>query len=203
MGLRILRCGKAMEKMPHAQPIPHSTAAPQFIGSSVPRRPLFIWSQKVTPIRSDRPSWIPTEIGMGPYPAESATGPIEKMPHPGRWLYQASYRVERQTGSSCVRHLASFFTSGSDLERRPALLENSTGRECLVRLSHNTAGRDINITSFQYWPGVHPLSVVLETTWTAMRRSCLNILGAYSWCDCRATLHLYHLLLPPFVCDNS
>jgi hypothetical protein len=140
---------------------------------------------------------------MGPCPAESATGSMEKMPHPGRWLYPASYRVERQAGSSCVRHPASFspltviWSVGQHFRRVVR------GQERLVRLSHNIAGRNINITSFQSWPGAHPLSVVLETAWTTMLRSCLNIFGAHSWCDCRATLHLYNLLLSPFVCGNS
>jgi hypothetical protein len=47
--------------------------------SSVLRRPQVVWSQEnATPNRSDWPLWIPTEVAVGPWPAESATGPMEK-----------------------------------------------------------------------------------------------------------------------------
>jgi hypothetical protein len=53
-------------------------------------------------VRSNGP-WIPTEVGVGPCPAESLTGPMEKMSHRGEgpiWHHTAERRAE----SCCVRH---------------------------------------------------------------------------------------------------
>ena len=39
--------------------------------------------KKAAAVRSNGPQWIPTEVGVEPCPAESLTGPMEKMPHRG------------------------------------------------------------------------------------------------------------------------
>ena len=130
---------------------------------------------------------MPTEASVGPCSAEGATRPMEKMPHPRRWLYLASYRAERQGDSRASGIQRALSTSGSDLERRSAFPDNRAGREGLVRLSHRTAGRDLDVKSLQVGEGAHRLSVALETAWTTMLQSCLNMLGAYWSCDRRAT----------------
>jgi hypothetical protein len=48
------------------------------------------------------------------------------------------------------------------------------GRERLIRLS-DIAGWELKVTSLQLGPAAHPLSVVLETAWTTMLQSCLNV----------------------------
>jgi hypothetical protein len=50
----------------------------------------------------------------------------------------------------------------NDPKRRSAPPENSAGRERLVRPSHNTAGRVLNLTSLQSGTAAHPLAVTLE-----------------------------------------
>jgi hypothetical protein len=53
-------------------------------GSSVPRWPQVVWTRGKRPsFISDQPLWIPADISVGPCPTESATGPMEEMPHPG------------------------------------------------------------------------------------------------------------------------
>jgi len=55
----------------------------------ITRSPVPHWPQVVGPERkrpsfvSDQPLWIPADIGVGPCLAESATGPMEDMSHPG------------------------------------------------------------------------------------------------------------------------
>ena len=74
------------------------------------------------------------------------------------------HTVECRGAFSCVRHPAKLFQlPDSDLERQFTLLENSTDRERLVRLSHNTAGWDLNVTSLQSEAAAHPLTVTLES----------------------------------------
>ena len=142
-----------MEKMPHAQPIPHSTAAPQFIGSSVPRRPPFVWSQ-----RKSRPFAL---ISRSRYRQRSAWDLVPLRAQLGLWRkcltlvdgyiwHHTARNVRQDPPASGIRRALS---PDSDLECQSALPKNSAGRERLVRLSHNTAGRDINITSFQSGPG--------------------------------------------------
>jgi hypothetical protein len=161
----------------------------------VPCRPPFVWSQ-----RKSRPFAL---IGRSGYQQKSPWDLVQLRAQLGLWRkcltlvdgyiwHHIAWNARQDPPVSGIRRA---LLPDSDLERQLALPENSAGRKRLVRLSHNIVGRDINITSFQSGPGAYPLSVVLETAWTTMLQSYLNVLGAHSWCDRRATLLLYNLLL--------
>ena len=55
--------------------------------------------KKAAAVRSNKP-WIPTEVGVGPCPAESLTEPMEKMPHRGDIQVRPHAAVRRP--ESCV-----------------------------------------------------------------------------------------------------
>ena len=62
-----------------------------------------------------------------------------------------AFRLDLSSPSACAD------STNSDLERRFTFPENSVGRECLVRLLHNMAGQDLNVTSLQSGAGAQPL----------------------------------------------
>jgi hypothetical protein len=102
--------------------------------------------------------------------------------------------IPRNVGeaSYCVRHPASHRNPlTAHPERRSAPPENSTGRERLVRQSRNTAGRDLNVTSLQSGAAAHPLTVTLESAWSAKLSECLMCLRVL-----RSPCHLDHGALP-------
>jgi hypothetical protein len=95
LGRRILRCDKANGENAASQPVPQLEACVSARRSRLKivadvvgmisyqyhvARSSF-GSEKATPIRSDRTQWIPTEVGVGPRPAESIIGLMEKMLH--------------------------------------------------------------------------------------------------------------------------
>jgi hypothetical protein len=79
-----------------------------------------------------------------------------------------------------------YLSTDSDLERRSALPKNSTARECLA--GGRTPPQDGILMSYRSSLGAaaRPLKCGLGA-WTTVLQSCLNVLGAYSWCDRRAT----------------
>jgi hypothetical protein len=111
----------------------------------------------------------------GPYLDNSVTESNGENTSPWRWLWVGM--IPRNVGEHPT-------ASGidNDPKRRSASPENSAGRERLFRSSHNTAGRDLNLTSLQSGAAAHPLAVTLESAWSTKLSECL---GAYTWCDCR------------------
>ena len=84
---------------------------------------------------SDQPLWIPTDIVVGPCPAESATGQMEEMPHPGDghvWpLYGGALGRIRllQASGKRLQPLTAIWNVGT------AVPGDCVGGERLVRLS--------------------------------------------------------------------
>ena len=105
---RLLRCDKddgenaASSARTRRSRLKIATDVIGVIKLSVPRQPQVFWSQSMQrSLVLVGCSEIPTEIGVGPCPAESATGPIEKMPHRSDcqiWRRTA----ERPVGSRCL-----------------------------------------------------------------------------------------------------
>jgi hypothetical protein len=121
---------------------------------------------------------------VGPGPAESAMGPIKKMPHRGDIQVRPPYRgapgwILRPSG---VRR-----TNSSSRSRRSGPVELQRGRGRLVRQTRNASG---DVISMSHRSGLgletHPLTVLSKTTWTTCceaLRSCLNVLDALWRCD--------------------
>jgi hypothetical protein len=65
--------------------------------------------QQKRAVRSHWREWRSTAVGVGPGPAESATGPMEKMPHCGGDAHVQPHTVERRAGSCLGRHPPSDF----------------------------------------------------------------------------------------------
>jgi hypothetical protein len=88
---------------------------------------------------------------------------MEKMPHRGDVQVQ-SRSVERQARSALSGIRRATLSSRS---RRSGPVELQWGRERLVGRTRSARERDLNVTSPGPAAGAHPLTVFLDSTWTA------------------------------------
>ena len=140
--------------MPHAQPVLHSrVAAVRGSRIKIATDVADMLRSSEAKARTGRSFSLAvvgdlTAVGVRPGPAESATGSMEKM------LDCCEVQVRHHTAERPGWILL------SDIRR--AISSSHSRRD--VRLTHNTCGRDLNVTSLQSGAGTHPLSTVLETT---------------------------------------